>query len=145
MIILYAARVAARTDNYLSFLVDWAQKKHDCIQDPLRELSPSNDLINKWTESLAELRETMDKFIALFDDYLAKLDNEIVRNPRDEALVKSVTSMSVNLHSHILLMRRNYRKTDMTPDIAKTLIGRHSHLNTYMFNLFSSVHVMLFD
>ena len=73
-IILYASRLGARVDNYMSFLIHWHQNKHDCIDWPLREMDISEDNLVALIEGRTALRQLLHgQFDTLFDDYLKKL------------------------------------------------------------------------
>ena len=46
-IILYVVRLAARVDNYISFLVDHKRGRHPCIDVKLREVEISDECLAK--------------------------------------------------------------------------------------------------
>ena len=132
LIIMYISRLASRVDNYISFIIDIATKNHDCLLEvPLRETDISEDTIIKLQEGLNLLRDIMDgQFNPLFEDYLRRLDAEVNKNPTDEKLINRNSRLACDLHSHKVLMYRNYHENDITPNVAKTLIGSFVYLTT---------------
>ena len=130
-IILYAARLGARADNYISFLIDWSAGKHDCMDAPLRETDVSEETLQKLTDGRAELRTLLHgQFSVLFEDYLRKLDSDITKDPTNEKLIDRNSRLACDLHSHKLLLYRNYHVDEITDSVAKTLVGSFVYLTT---------------
>lgn len=131
VIILYAVRLAARVDNYISFLIDWATGTHDCIDWPLREVDIPEHLLVKLQSARISLRDLMtNSFSVLLEDYLKKLDNELTKNPDNDTLLDRNSRLACDLHSHKLLLHRNYNESEMSPEVAKTLVGSFVYLTT---------------
>lgn len=130
-IILYMTRLGARVDNYLSFLIDWSLGRHQCIDWPLREVYISQETLSKLQEGRYQLRSILDgQFDPLFEDYLKRLDAETSEDPSNEALIDRNSSLACDLHSHKLLLYRNYDIDSITPNVAKTLLGSFVYLTT---------------
>jgi hypothetical protein len=131
VIIMYIVRLASRIDNYLSFLIDWASGKHDCVDAPLRDVEVTDEILVKLIEGRTTLREIMSlQFDALFEDYLRRLDSQIAKDPTNENLIDVNSRLACDLHSHKLLMYRNYHPDCITPNVAKTLVGSFMYLTT---------------
>lgn len=131
IIILYVARLGARVDNYISFIVDFTTKAHDCIDWPLREMGISNDTLDILKKGLSDVRELIHtQFNPLFEDYLKRLDIEISKNPNNEKTIDRNSRLACDLHAHKLLAYRNYHEVDFDPSIAKSLIGSFIYLTT---------------
>jgi hypothetical protein len=100
-------------------------------------------------EGRVTLRDLLHKQInPLFEDYLKRLDAEIVKNPNDEKMIDRNSRLGKNidyrnfsvlilkfylacdLHSHKMLIYRNYHVEDMNADVAKTLVGSFVYLTT---------------
>ena len=102
-IILYAARLGARADNYISFLINWSTGKHDCMDAPLRETDVSEETLQKLTDGRAELRTWLHgQFSVLLEDYLGKPDSDITKEPRNEKLIDRSSRLACDLHSRKL-------------------------------------------
>jgi thiol-disulfide isomerase/thioredoxin len=130
-IILYATRLGARVDNYLAFLVDYNLRIHDCIDWPLRDSDVNAETLQKLKSGLENVREILHtQFAPLLEDYLKRLDLETSKDPTNETLIDRNSRLACDLHSHKLLMYRNYHDFQYTPDIAKTLLGSFVYLTT---------------
>ncbi len=136
MIILYIARLGARVDNFVSFLVHYADSDHDCIDWPLRDTEISAEVLEKLRVGLQSLREVLHtQFSVLFEDYLRRLDAETVKDPTNEKLIDRNSRLACDLHSHKLLLYRNYHDSDYTAEVVKTLLGSVIFLTTrHSFN-----------
>ena len=131
MIILYTARMGARVDNYLSFLVDYNKNKHDSICWPIRDSEITPESLAVLQVGLQSVRSILvDQYAPLLNDYLKRLDLEITEDPTDEELIGRNSRLSCDLHSHKLLLYRNYHVEDYTPSIAKNLLGSFVFLTT---------------
>ena len=131
IIILYIARLGVRVDNYISFILDYANGCHDCIDWPLREMAISSDIKNTLSNGLSELRNLIhEQFNPLFEDYLKKLDLEIVKNLNNEKTIDRNSRLACDLHAHKLLAYRNYHEEDFDSSVAKSLIGSFIYLTT---------------
>jgi hypothetical protein len=131
LIILYMARLGARVDNYISFLIAWTKKQHDCIDWPLRGIEVSPEVLGKLEAGQAALWELMhESFDDLLEDYLRKLDQQTTKDPANEKLIDRNSRLACDLHSHKLLMHRNVTTALMTPRAAKTLLGSFVYLTT---------------
>ena len=65
-IILYATRLVARVDNYVSFLVDTQTGRHPCLSAAtLRGVDVSAECLEELTAGLAALRSLMQGQVAL--------------------------------------------------------------------------------
>lgn len=74
LIILYAARLGARVDNYITFLIDWHRNQHQCIDWPLREMDTPECNLRSLLAGQKSVREILhSQFDSLLDDYLKKL------------------------------------------------------------------------
>lgn len=130
-IIIYVSRMGARIDNYLSFLIDWSLGTHDCIDGQLRGMEISDETLTKLTNGRDQIREILrDQFDPLFEDYLKRLDAETLRDPTNESLINRNSALACDLHSHKLLLYRNYSHSQITPGIAITLLGSFIYLTT---------------
>jgi hypothetical protein len=130
-IIIYVTRLGARVDNYLSFIIDWSLNRHDCVDGPLRDMDVSEEVLQKLMEGRDQVREILrDQFDPLFEDYLKRLDAETCRDPTNETLINRNSALACELHSHKLLMYRNYSEAEITPSIAITLLGSFIYLTT---------------
>eukprot|EP01033_Poteriospumella_lacustris_P010457 gene10460-7435_t len=130
-IILYATRLGSRVDNYLSFLVDYNLRTHDCIDWPLRDSDVNAETLTKLKEGLDSVRELLHtQFAPLLEDYLKRLDMETSKDPTNETLIDRNSRLACDLHSHKMLMYRNYHDFQYTPDVAKTLLGSFVYLTT---------------
>lgn len=130
-IIIYCTRLGARLDNYLSFLIDYTEGSHECIDWPMREADVSPETLAVLKEGRAELRELLTgQFHPLFEDYLRRLDSETVNDPTNECLIDRNSRLACDLHAHMLLLYRNHLAEDMTASVAKVLIGSFIYLTT---------------
>ena len=130
-IIIYLARLGARVDNYLSFLIDYSCSTHDCIDWPLRESDVSDEVLEKLQEGRTALRELLhDQFHALFEDYLRRLGLETEDDPTNEKLISRNSRLACDLHAHVLLIYRNYREQHLTATAVKTIVGSFIYLTT---------------
>ena len=139
-IILFVARLAARVDNYASFVIDYATGEHDCIDAttvPLRDVEVSADCLAKLRAGRAQVRAQFlhGDVSDLLDDYLRRLDDQTVNDPTNEQLIDRNSRLACDLHAHKLLLYRNVRAGALTPRAAKTLIGSFIYLTTrHTFN-----------
>jgi len=131
-IILFAARLGARLDNYLSLLVRNAKaEKGDFRRADLRDTQISPECVAKLDEGMKQIRGMLlGSLTDLFNDYLQKLDDQTRRDPTDEDLIRRNSHLACDLHAHKLLVCRNVSLEDMTPHVAKTLIGSFIYLTT---------------
>jgi hypothetical protein len=124
-------RLGARVDNYLSFLIDYTEGSHECIDWPMREAEVSPDTLAVLKEGRAELRELLTgQFHPLFEDYLRRLDSETVNDPTNECLIDRNSRLACDLHAHMLLLYRNHLADDMSASVAKVIIGSFIYLTT---------------
>lgn len=118
-------------DNYLSFLIDYTEGTHECIDWPLREADVSPETFKILKEGRTELRELLNgHFHPLFEDYLRRLDHETVNDPTNETLIDRNSRLACDLHAHMLLMYRNHQQDELTATATKTLIGSFIYLTT---------------
>jgi hypothetical protein len=118
-------------DNYLSFLIDYTEGSHECIDWPMREAEVSPDTLSILKAGRTELRELLTgHFHPLFEDYLRRLDHETVNDPTNETLIDRNSRLACDLHAHMLLMYRNFLPDDMCADVAKVIIGSFIYLTT---------------
>jgi hypothetical protein len=130
-IIMYMTRLGCRIDNYLSFLIDWATNQHDCIDCPLRETDISDEVLSQLREGQQEVRDLLDmQYHPLFEDYLRRLDVEVAADPTNEKLIDRNSALACDLHSHKLLLYRNYHEFEFKPSVATTLVGSFVYLTT---------------
>eukprot|EP01038_Epipyxis_sp_PR26KG_P004458 gene4458-6304_t len=130
-IILYTSRLGARLDNYISFLVDHATGMHDCIDYPLRELEISNESLEILQKGRTELRKLLtEQYAPLFDDYLNKLQQQVVKHPKDEKIIDRNSRLACDIHAHKILFYRNFLIGDLALPVAKTLISSFVYLTT---------------
>lgn len=128
-IILYVARLAARVDNHIAFLIDHALGRHRCVDAPLREVDVT-EALPALEAGRAALRERLGEVDALLQDYLDKLDKATALAPGDEKLIDRNSRLACDLHAHRLLLARNTHQAELTPDVAKTVIGSFVFLTT---------------
>jgi hypothetical protein len=130
-IIMYVTRLACRADNYISFLVDWATGKHDSMVMPLRETELSTTVLDQLRAGRKELRALLSvSFHPLFEEYLRKLDVEIAKNPTDEKLIDRNSLFACDIHSHLMLIYKNYHEWEYQSSVAATLVGSFVYLTT---------------
>ena len=130
-IILYLTRVGSRIDNYLSFIIDNATGKHDCISHALRETEVSEETLAALQSGRAAIRELLDTLFApLLEDYLTRLDKETTNDPTNEKLIDRNSRLACDLHAHKFIIYRNYHEGDITIGVATTLIGSFVYLTT---------------
>eukprot|EP00457_Paulinella_chromatophora_P000002 gb/GEZN01000002.1/.p1 GENE.gb/GEZN01000002.1/~~gb/GEZN01000002.1/.p1 ORF type:complete len:6816 (+),score=1425.09 gb/GEZN01000002.1/:114-20561(+) len=128
-IILYASRLAARVDNFVSFLVSHSTGTHDCIDAPLRELEVTEDCLTKLRQGQQEIQAKLQQEIhVLLQDYLVRLDRECEKHAMFEDLINRNSRMAADLHAHTLAIFRNVRNMDATA--AKTILGSFVYLTT---------------
>lgn len=124
-------RLGARLDNYLSFLIDYTEGTHECIDWPLRESDVSPETLAVLKEGRKELRELLvGQFHPLFEDYLRRLDSETVNDPTNECLIDRNSRLACDLHAHMLLIYRSHLPDDMNASVAKVVIGSFIYLTT---------------
>ena len=70
------------------------------------------------------------QFNPLFEDYLRRLDAETTKDPTNEKLIDRNSRLACDLHSHKLLLYRNYHTVDLTSSVGKTLVGSFVYLTT---------------
>ena len=109
-ILLYVARLCARVDNYVCFLLDHALNRHDCIAAGLREVSVAPATVAALHDGLAAMRAQLrGAFAPLLEDYLARLHEQTARDPTNEKLIDRNSRLAADLHAHKLLIYRNTR------------------------------------
>lgn len=97
----------------------------------LRDTDVSEEILRKLEQGLETLRELLDQqFNALFEDYLKRLDSEIIKDPSNEKLIDKNSALACDLHSHKLVMYRNFHLQDISPSVAKTLVDSFVYLTT---------------
>eukprot|EP00808_Paulinella_micropora_P008730 g77250.t1 len=128
-IILYASRLAARVDNFVSFLISHSTGTHDCIDSPLRELEVTEDCLAKLRSGQLEIQNKLQTEIhPLLQDYLTRLDRECEKHAMFEELINRNSRMAADLHAHNLLIYRNVHQ--MSVQAAKTILGSFVYLTT---------------
>lgn len=130
IIILYASRLGARLDNYLSFLIsNFGGNGLRSTNWPLRGLDILD--LEKLKKGLVDLRVILaSQFNTLFEDYLHRLHVESVGDPTNETLVDRNSRLACDLHSHKLLLFRNYETEEFSEVVADTLLGSTIFLTT---------------
>ena len=112
-------------------MIDWSLGKHDCIDGQLRDMEISEETLTKLVQGRDQIREILrDQFDPVFEDYLKRLDAETLRDPTNESLINRNSALACDLHSHKLLLYRNYSESQITPGIAITLLGSFIYLTT---------------
>jgi hypothetical protein len=130
-IILYVVRLAARVDNYLSFLVDLTEGKHRCLDGPLRDVAVGAECLAELKAGRAALRARLHGEVAtLLDEYLTKLDADTAAAPGDEKKIDRNSRLACDLHAHRLALYRNVLQEALTPGAAKVLVGSFVFLTT---------------
>jgi len=131
-IILYVARLACRVENYVSFLVAHAKRLDEClIVGRLRDVDLSVDCLAKLEVGRAALRSRLlTDFNGLFEDYLHRLDEETRKDELNEKLIDRNSRLASDLHAVMLLMHRNTRADEFTPETARSLLGSFVFLTT---------------
>jgi hypothetical protein len=100
-ILLYVARLCARVDNYVCFLLDHALNRHDCIVAGLREVSVAPATVAALHDGLAAMRAQLrGAFAPLLEDYLARLHEQTARDPTNEKLIDRNSRLAADLHAH---------------------------------------------
>jgi hypothetical protein len=104
-IILYVARLSARVDNALSFLVDHKLGKHRCVDQPLREVDISEECLSVLEKGILDIRAKLHGEVAsLIEEYLLKLDKETAASPGNEKLIDRNSRLACDLHAHRLVL-----------------------------------------
>ena len=115
----------------MTFLIDHTQGTHDCVDAKLRDLHVCKETLQKLIDGRTIIRSLLhDKFSELFEDYLRRLNNDTVDAPTDEKLIDRNSRLACCLHTHKLLLYRNYHQHELTACIAKTLVGSFVYLTT---------------
>jgi hypothetical protein len=132
MIILYMARLGARIDNYLTFMLDWAAGAHDtCSARPLRDVDMSAAALAQLEAGRRSLRSVLcGPFNDLFEDYLRRLHDQTVRDPDNEKLTDRNSRLACDLHSHKLMLFRNMHVHELDTSALKALVGSFVFLTT---------------
>ena len=63
-------------------------------------------------------------------DYLRRLDQEILDDPTNEELIDRNSKFACDLHSHKLLLYRNHTESELNERVAKVLLGSFIYLTT---------------
>eukprot|EP00658_Telonema_sp_P-2_P033010 TRINITY_DN2431_c0_g2_i1.p1 TRINITY_DN2431_c0_g2~~TRINITY_DN2431_c0_g2_i1.p1 ORF type:complete len:189 (-),score=35.62 TRINITY_DN2431_c0_g2_i1:50-616(-) len=107
-IVLYAARLGARVDNHVTFLLEHATGTHQCVDTKLREVEVSEDCVASLRENGAVLRSLLlEQFVPLLEDYLNRLHHQCKDDPLNEKLIDRNSRLACDLHAHRILMYRN--------------------------------------
>ena len=131
VIILYITRLGCRVDNYISFLIDWTRGKHASVETPLRDVEVYEETLKCLEQGQRDIRSLLhNQFVTLFEDYLSRLDSQVTKDPTNEFLIDRNSRLACDLHSHKLLLYRNFHQDEMTTAAAKTLIGSFVYLTT---------------
>ncbi len=129
-IILYVIRVAARFDNYMSFLIEHTEKTHDCINFALRDVVIYPRVLATLKEGRAALRAMLRGPVhQLLEAWCLEAMKEI-ENKVSERIVDDNTKIACTLHAHLLLLYRNVLLRDMTEDNVSTLLSSFIFLTT---------------
>lgn len=132
-IILYATRLAARVENYISFLVLHADGKHDCIDRKLRDLDLDDETLDALRGGLKMISKKLRTDICdLFEDYLKRLDHQTSSDPKNEKLIARNARLACDLHAHKLLLYRNITLERMGSDTTAvtTILASFVYLTT---------------
>lgn len=124
-VILYVVRLAARFDNYVSFLLQYDAGEHDSIRGkPFRGLA----LDSQAREALAAARRGLRKALLgelrpLLLGWYHKLSRELdeaFQSEDEQVLDENVRHLCV-CHSHLLLMLRSLTPAELTEPLAKSI------------------------
>lgn len=136
LIIIYCSRLGARIDNYLTFMIDTMLDQHDSMKWPNnRETKLTIQQIEILKQGSISIREILQHFHILFNDYLYRLDQEIINDSNNEQLIDRNSRLASDIHGHILLFYRNHNNNMLTNNIIKSLISSFIYLTTrYTWN-----------
>lgn len=132
-IILYIARLGARCESYVSFLIAIAKGEHDCYAKDMmfRDLQVTKDCLAKLEMGRTMLRRRLLKdFGSLLEDYLRRLDHETKSDPNNEKLIDRNSRLAADLHAVKILFHRNTRPEEYDIEIAREIIGSFVFLTT---------------
>ena len=125
-VILYTVRLAARLENYISFLLSYDSGTHDSILGkPFRQLQLTTTAKEQLTRAHRELRKVMlGDLRPLLLGWYGKLSRELDRalvSDDTEVLDENIRHMCV-LHSHMVLMLRNVTASELDEAIVTSLV-----------------------
>ena len=130
-IILYMARLGARVHNYVTFLVDHAEGRHQCISSKLRGVEVTPDCLDALKQGSAAIaRQLQGAYSMLLEDYLKRLDDQTKKDASNEKLIDRNSRLACDLHAHQLLMYRNLHLEELDRTSATTLVGSFVYLTT---------------
>ena len=128
---MYICMLGSRVDNYLSFLIHHANNEHDCVTHELRGAGVNDVVLALLVEGRQSVRDLLHgQFSPLFDDYLGRLQKETLDDPNNESLIDRNSRLACDLHAHKFVIYRNYKDTELTPPVVKTVIGSFVYLTT---------------
>ena len=146
-IILYASRIGARVDNFVTFVlnhfgVDWKSgtTSTSCasggsggsVNGPLRGVNISTENLSALFAGGNRIRGLLqDRYSKLFEDYLSRLHHQTEGSPDDEGLVDRNTRLACDLHAHKLLLFRNGHAVGTVEETTETTVA--SLLSSFVF------------
>ena len=120
--------IGSRIDNYVTFLLSWAEGAHPRMDCFLREVEITDDCIEALRDGSVKLKALMmTSFVPLLEDYLNKLHRQCVDDPLNEKLIDRNSRLACDLHAHRLLM---YRNMPMDTSVASATSGSFVFLTT---------------
>jgi len=117
-------------------MIDTMLDQHDSMKWPNnRESKLTIQQIEILKQGSSNIRDILQSFHILFNDYLYRLDQEIINDPNNEKLIDRNSRLASDIHGHILLFYRNHNNNMLTNNIIKSLISSFIYLTTrYTWN-----------
>lgn len=121
-IMLYVMRTAARFENYMAFMIDYANKRHASISGPLRDVTITPSVLAILEEGIVKIRTLLYGPVhRLLEEWIVEVMKE-VEAKNDEKILDENTKLACTLHGHLLLLYRNARFEKLNEEIVSTLL-----------------------
>jgi hypothetical protein len=119
---LYVMHTASRFENYMSFMIDYANKKHASITGPLRDVTITPSVLSVLEDGIAKMRTILYGPVhKLLEEWVLEAMRE-AETKNDEKVLDENTKLACTLHAHLLLLYRNTRLEGLNEDIVSTLL-----------------------
>ncbi len=119
---LYVFRTAARFENYIAFMIDYAKSRHSSISGPLRDVTITPTVLGILEDGLVKVRTLLHGPVhRLLEEWIVELMRECEAK-NDEGVLDANSKLACTLHAHLMLIYRNIRSQDLTEPIVSTLL-----------------------
>lgn len=119
---LYVMHTASRFENYMAFMIDYANKRHASITGPLRDVTITPTVLSVLEDGVAKLRTILYGPVhRLLEEWVIEAMRES-ESKNDEKVLDENTRLACTLHAHLLLLYRNTRFENLSEDIVSTLL-----------------------